>query len=184
MERKNGPWEIGDTKLIYKNHFIEVNEDEVIKPDGSQGRYATVKMERGVCILPVDGENNVYLTKQFRYALGGFSIESACGSIEGNEPELNAAKRELKEELGIEASKWIELGQTDLDTSIIKCPLSMFIATELKFFPARPEGTEVMETIKLSLQDAVNMVMDGSITHNPSCLIILKADKLLSGSKE
>lgn len=180
MERQNGPWKIKSTKSIYKSNFIEVNEDEVIKPDGSPGHYATVKMNRGVCILPIDNDNNVYLTRQFRYALGGYSIESACGSIEGNEPALNAAKREVKEELGIEASKWVDLGKTDLETSIVNSPLNMFVAMDLKFHSAEREGTEVMETMKVKLQEALDMVMDGRITHNPSCVIILKAGRLFS----
>lgn len=121
MKRKNGPWTIKKSSGVFKNEFIEVTEDDVVKPDGREGKYATVKMTPGVCVLPVDDEGNVYLLKQFRYAVEHESLEVSAGGIEGEEP-LDAARREAKVELGIEARVWIELGRAETDTSIINCP--------------------------------------------------------------
>src|SRR4028118_541533 len=127
MERKNGPWTIKNTEKKYADEFLELNVDEVIKPDGNPGSYATVQIKSGVAILPIDEDGNVYLTKQFRYAIGKESIEVISGGIEEEGNPMEAAKREAEEEIGIAADEWIELGVFHLETSMIKGPVYLFV---------------------------------------------------------
>ena len=174
MERKNGPWTIKRTRRVFKNEFIEVFEDAVIQPDGKDGEYATVRMKPGVCTLAIDDEDNVYLTRQFRYALGAESLEVIAGGSESGEP-LENAKREAREEMGIEAGEWIDLGTAETDTSIVRAPAHFFVARRLKFTKPDREGTEQMETVKMSFDEAVEKVLSGEIKHSLSCLLILKA---------
>jgi 8-oxo-dGTP pyrophosphatase MutT (NUDIX family) len=173
MTRRHGPWTIKETTEIYKNDFIEVTEDKVIKPDGKPGHYATVTAMPGVAVLPLDKEGFVYLTKQFRYALGDESIEAVAGGVDEEKPE-EAARRELREELGIEADEWTSLGLVNLDTSIINSPARIFLATGLRFTEPEREGTETIKTVKVKLEEAVRMVMESEITHAVSCALILK----------
>lgn len=175
MTQKHGSWTIEETHQKYENSFINVHEDRVLQPDGKPGSYATVTMKPGIAILPIDSDHTVYLTRQFRYALGQESIEVVCGAVEDNEPPLTAAKREIEEELGIKAEELIELGFFDLDTSIVHCPVHLFVVTQFTFTQTHPEGTESIETVHLSLEQAVKMVMNSEITHAPSCVLILKA---------
>lgn len=80
MAQKHGSWTIQETSQKYKNSFINVREDQVVQPDGQPGLYGTVIMKPGVAILPIDSDRTVYLTRQFRYALGKESIEVVCGA--------------------------------------------------------------------------------------------------------
>ena len=179
MTQKHGPWTIQERRSKYHNSFINVHEDQVLQPDGQPGRYATVTMKSGVAILPMDSDRMVYLARQFRYALGKESIEVVCGALEENEPPLEAAQREVQEELGIKANEWSELGVFDLDTSIVHCPVHLFLAFGLTFTKANQEGTETIEPLHLPLDEAVQMVMDSKITHAPSCVLIVKAHNAL-----
>lgn len=174
MEKKIGEWTLKGTEQKFCNEFFVVNEDDVIQPDGKPGKYAIVKMKPGVCVLPVDDENFVYLNRQFRYAVECDCLEVACGGIEEGEP-LDAAKRELREELGITADEWIDLGSFDIDTSIVVSPAYLFIAKKLKFTQPNREGTEKMQTIKIPFAEAIEKVMNGEITHGASCVLLLKA---------
>jgi NUDIX domain. len=183
MEKKHGPWTIKETTRKFQNEFMEVNEDAVIQPDGKPGRYATVKMKRGVSVLPLDEEGFVYLTRQFRYAVGQESIECVSGGVDDEEEFIDGARREALEEAGISAAEWIDLGTIDIDTSIVNCPAGQFLARGLKFTKPSREGTEEMQTIKVSLHAAVEMVLDGRITHGPSCILILKASEYLRGKE-
>jgi hypothetical protein len=56
----------------------------------------------------------------------------------------------------------------------------LFVAKQLTFVEAEQEGTETIETLRLPLDEAVQMVMDNKITHAPSCVLILKAHKALN----
>lgn len=183
MEKKNGLWTIKQTRRIYQNEFIEVFEDAVIQPDGKDGEYATVRMKAGVCTLPVDDEDNVYLTRQFRYALGAESLEVIAGGMEEGEP-LENARREAKEEMGIEADEWIDLGTAEADTSIVSSPAHFFVARRLKFTKPEREGTEQMEMVKMSFDEAVEKVLGGEIKHSLSCVLILKAKLLENGKRK
>ena len=174
MEKKNGDWTIKDTKKIYENDFFKVFEDDVIKPDGKDGKYATIHFKSGACVLPVDDEGNIYLTRQFRYALGREDLEVAAGAIE-DEDRLAAAKREAREELGIEAENWTELGKIESDTSITNSTAYLFLARKLSFHEPRREETEQIKTVKMKLDDAVQKVMSGEITHGQTCILVLKA---------
>jgi ADP-ribose pyrophosphatase len=106
----NGPWKIKESQEKYKNSWISVREDKVVRPDGKDGIFGVVEILEGVSVLPLDSDGYVYLTDEFHYAVEKNSIEVVSGAIDKNEKPLDAAKRELKEETGILAKKWTNLG--------------------------------------------------------------------------
>jgi len=81
MPRKNGPWKIESSREIYKNPWMAVREDSVVSGSGKRTIFGISKLNDWVMVLPIDENNNVYLVKQFRYALGKDSIEAPAGSI-------------------------------------------------------------------------------------------------------
>ena len=177
--KPHGPWQILKTNELYQDRFIHVTKDDVIRPDGNNGTHVKVYMKAGVSVLPVDSEQNVFLTKEFHYAIGRVSIEVVSGGIDPGETADECAKRELQEELGIIADRWEDLGSVDPFTTIIESPTQLYLATGISFTNTSLEGTEQIERVKVSLSDAVAQVMDGTISHAPSCVVILKAARLL-----
>jgi ADP-ribose pyrophosphatase len=183
--RKNGPWTIKSSSAKYRGELVELYEDEVVKPDGEPGTYSTVRVKAGVSVLPVDQEDYAYLARDFRYAVRRECIEVVGGAIDEGEAGLDAARRELKEELGIEAARFVELGQVDPMTSIIDSPSYLFLAIgRLKFREKELEGGENVKTMKVKLSEAVRMVMESEITHGSSCVLILRANNYLERQKE
>jgi len=178
MKKKNGDWTIKDRKKSFENDFFKVFEDDVIEPDGKDGKYATIDFPPGVSILPIDDDGNIYITRQFRYALGREDLEAIAGGIEG-EGRLQAAKREAREELGIEAGEWKYLGKIESDTSITNSLCHLYLARKLTFKKPKRESTEDIETVKMKLDEAVEKVMKGEITHGQTCVLVLKAASLV-----
>lgn len=174
MPRKNGNWTIKETETKFDNDFFKVFQDRVIQPDGEDGEYATVEFVPGVSVLAIDDEDFVYLTKQFRYAAGKETLEVVAGGIEDEQPS-DAAKRELREELGITAEEITEFGTIQLDNSIIKAESIFFIARKLTFGKPERDETEEMEMVKINFREAVEKVLSGEITHAPSCVLLLRA---------
>ena len=130
-------------------------------------------------MLPVGSDGQVHLTRQFRYAIGRESVEAPSGAIEAGEDPPAAAARELREELGIDAQTWIPLGSVDVDTSIVRCSVDLFLTRDLHFIVRDQDPTEVIRPLQVALDAAVTMVMTGQITHAPSCALILKAERRL-----
>jgi 8-oxo-dGTP pyrophosphatase MutT (NUDIX family) len=174
MSRKNGPWIVHESAERFRNPHIVVREDLVTQPDGNPGAYATVEMKTGVCVLPIDGDT-VHLVRLFRYALGRETIEALSGGVEEGQDLIAAAQREAEEELGISARDWDPYGYIDADTSIIRGMVYLYVARVLTFKESRPEGTEQITPIRVSLNEAVQMACDGRITHAPSVALILRA---------
>lgn len=178
--KQHGPLKIKKSIPKYKNPWINVREDQVVMPDGGNGIFGIVDMNPGISVLAVDHENNAYLVEEFRYALGRMSIEVSNGAIDPGETPLEAAQRELREESGIIAKDWIDLGAVNPFTTVINSPSYQFLARKLTFTESQPEKNEFIQKIKMPYKEALEKVMKGEITHSPSCVAILKAQKYLN----
>jgi 8-oxo-dGTP pyrophosphatase MutT (NUDIX family) len=179
MERKHGPWTVRSSERIYADEFAEVWVDEVSRPGVEPSRRVTMRMKEGVAVLALDGEGFAHLVRTFRYAVGKESVEVVQGGMEENEEPEASARRELKEELGIEAESWVDLGLVDAVTSQVYSPARIFLARGLTFGEPETEATESLRPLKVRFEEAVRMVMDGEITQGISCALILKAERLL-----
>jgi ADP-ribose pyrophosphatase len=178
--KQHGPWKICSTREVYKDPWIEVRKDDVIRPDGADGTHCVVNMKPGVSVLPLDNQGFVYLTEEFHYGVGRTTIETVSGGIDPGEDAPATAARELQEELGIRAALWTDLGMVDPFTSIVVSPTGLFLAQDLSFVDTSPEGTEQIRLVKVKLAQAVDWVISSKITHAPSCVLILKARHFLS----
>jgi 8-oxo-dGDP phosphatase len=182
------PWQTLDSKPIYENPWIEVQEHHVINPSGGKGIYGTVFFKnKALGIVPVDEHGNTWLVGQYRYALeeycweipmGGGKIIENGDSIE--EQLLQAAQRELLEETGLIAEKWTKIARIHTSNSVTNEEGFVFLAEGLSQTESSPEETEKLEVVKVHLSDAVEMVLKDEITDAISMVGILKAAKILN----
>jgi ADP-ribose pyrophosphatase len=177
----NGPWQVRSSRRAYADEFIDVKVDQVIGPDRRERTYSTVNLKPGVAVLALDSDNSVYLTKQYRYAIERDSIEVVCGGIEEGTDALAAAKKELREEIGIQAREWTSLGILDMDSSVIHCPLHLYLATGLTQVRSKQEASEDINYFTVPFKEAVEMVLHAQITQAVSCALIMRARFQLRG---
>lgn len=175
MPTQHGPWQILESHAIYQDPWIKVQKDDVIRPDGKPGTHSVVTICRGVSVLLMDHDRNVYLTDEFHYAVGRNTLEVVSGGLGEGEEALAGAKREALEELGITAGEWIPLGSYDPFTTMLNAPSQLFLARGLSFGESSPDGTENIRCVQVTFEQALEMVMNSVITHGPSCTVILKA---------
>ncbi len=177
--KKHGPWTIKERLLKYQNHWVNVFEDQVVCPDGKEGIHTFIDLKTGSVVLPLDGDGHVYLTREFHYGVGRETIEVVAEGVEGKEKPLEVAQRGLKEELGIEAEEWIDLGKVYRFTTYMDNPTGLFLARKLRFSRQRLDSTETISMIKMKLEEAVEKVMNGEINSGMSMILILKAARYL-----
>lgn len=171
----HGPWTIKQSQDMYIDPFIKVRLDAVIRPDGNDGQHVVVTMKPGVCVLAMDADKNVFLTSEFHYGIGQYSLEAVSGGIEPGEDADLTAQRELQEEIGLVANHWEHITTVDPFTTIVVSPTRLYIASGLSAAPKDPEGTELIETVKMPLDEAIQKVNQGEITHAPTCVVLLHA---------
>lgn len=172
--REHGPWKIKSTSQPYQDPWITVVRDEVVRPDGQDGTYATVNLKSGVCVIAIDDQQVVHLTEEFHYAVGRVTVEGVSGGIETGETPQSSAHRELQEELGLRCSQLTHLGRVDPFTAAIYSTVDLYLARGLSECEAAPEGTELIRRRTIPLDDAVQMVRASKITHAPTCVGLLR----------
>lgn len=167
-------WKTINEQTIYENPWIAVEHHDVITPAGGEGVYGVVKFKnKAIGVVPVDADNHVYLVGQFRYPLNEYSWEIPEGGGPLNELPLDAAKRELKEETGLVAEQWTELGRIHTSNSATNEEGFLFMAENLSQFEPETEDTEEIQVKKIPLSEAVEMVMRSEITDSLSIAGIL-----------
>lgn len=169
-----------ESKDVHRGKLVHVREDSVVLPKGTNAVYEYVEIKHGASTLAVEENGDVWLVREWKYAIDRPSLEVVSGGIEPGEEPISAAQRELREEAGLEASEWRPVGFVDPFTTMLRCPNHMFIARGLKVVPWEPEEAEVIERVRMPLKDAVELVMNGGITHGTSCVLILKAAAVLN----
>jgi ADP-ribose pyrophosphatase len=98
-------FEIVDSKVVYSGKFVKVRIDTVRGDDKKVFEREIVESGRGVLVAALTDENKIVLIKQNRHNHGEI-YEVPAGSMKEGEKPLEAAKRELKEETGLEAKNW------------------------------------------------------------------------------
>lgn len=167
------PWTILNTECKYQNPWIKVDESQVLTPHGQPGIYGTVEFKnRAVGILPLSENNETWLVGQYRFPLNEYHWEIPMGGAPEDEDIKECAKRELREEVGIIATQWTDLGEFVISNSITNERGYLYLAKELEFTETDPDPTELLQVKKLPFQKVFEMAMSGEITDALSVLAI------------
>src|SRR5262249_34273528 len=122
----------------------------------------------------------VCLVREFKYAMDSYSLEVISGGLDEGETPLEAAKRELAEEVQLAADEWTHVGCVHPFTTVVRSPTHIFLAEGLRFRDGQPDDGERLSLVRMPFTVALRMVMDGEIFHAASCVVILKAARLLN----
>jgi 8-oxo-dGTP pyrophosphatase MutT (NUDIX family) len=163
--KRESPWRRRSRRVAYENQWVTVWHDEVTRPDGRPGIYGVVHFANlAVGVVPMDDEDRVVLVGQYRYTVDAYSWEIPEGGVPPSEDPLEGARRELREETGIEAAEWRELGRIHLSNSISDEAGIVYLATGLTDGKPSPDGTEDLEIRRVPFDEALEMTRDGRIT--------------------
>lgn len=159
------PWRRLSRRVAYENPWLTLWHDEVIRPDGEPGLYGVVHLANlAVGVVALDDRDRVVLVGQYRYTLDAWSWEIPEGGVPMDEDALAGAQRELREETGLQADEWRELGRVHLSNSVTDEAGVLFIATGLTDGEPDPDGTEALEIRRVAFPEALAMTFDGRIT--------------------
>lgn len=174
------PWTRKSTREVYRNPWFSVREDEVVRPDGHPGIYGVISTRIATGVVALTEEHEVYLVGQYRYPLDVFSWEIPEGGSEEAETALETIQRELREETGVTAANWTQLGgELHLSNCISSEIGYVYLAEGLQLGEPEPDGTEVLEVKRVPFDEAVDMVDEGAITDVISIVAILRAERHL-----
>ncbi|MCC5949783.1 MAG: NUDIX hydrolase [Nitriliruptoraceae bacterium] len=159
------PWRTTATREVYRNPWITVREDQVVRPDGSPGIYGVVSTSHAVGVVALTDADEVVLIGQWRYTLEAYSWEIVEGGTDAGEAPAEAAVRELAEEAGYAAATWSVLVEDlALSNSVTDERATIYLARDLTPVPTSPDPTEVLERRTVSLDALLDEIDRGLIT--------------------
>lgn len=167
------------SRLVHQGRLVRMRVDDVVLPRGTRAEYEVVRVKDGASTLALDHTGDVWLVREWKYAVDRPSLEVISGGIEAGEEPLEAARRELREEAGLAAAEWIPMGVVDPFTTMVQCANHLFLARRLSHVGWQPEEGEQLELVHLPLAMAVDLVMRGEIRHATSCVLLLKVAEWL-----
>lgn len=169
-------------KPVFQAELFTVREIEIEVNKKKFTQHEVVK-NPVVTIFALTDKNEIYLISQYRRLLEKTTIEAVAGFIDKGETPLVAAKRELKEEVGLQASDWMELKVLNAAGSVIKGQTTLFLARGLKIGIPEPEDDEDITPVLIPFEKAVEKVLKGEIDISATVAGILLIDKLMQEKK-
>jgi 8-oxo-dGDP phosphatase len=179
-------FEVRSSDVAHRGVLSTVRVDEVVMPDGEVGEREVVEHADAVAVVPIDERGQVVLIRHYRHAVGRYLLEIPAGKLDvDGESALDAARRELLEEVGLVAGDLQELtcfynssGWTDEMTTVYLAPAAV-AGDRPEGFVADGEEADLQE-LRMPLPDAVRAVMTGEINDAKTVIGLLLAARHLA----
>lgn len=157
-------WEVLNHETIKADRFTI--EKQVVKRDEHVTfNFSYIAIRHGVCILAVNEQQEIVCIKQYRHAFLDELWEFPAGAIDGEELPLEAAKRELLEEAGVEAEKWTDLGRFYPSPGSTSEVIYLFLAEQLTMSSQQLEETEQIECTMMPQPQFEQLLLDHTFLH-------------------
>lgn len=149
---------------VYRNRWMRVREDRIVRADGSPGLYGVVEKADFVAVAAVEG-SRIHLVEQYRYPVQARFWELPQGSWEDRATDpLALARAELEEETGLRAAEMRHGGRLFLGYGYSTQAYDVFLATGLTPGPTRLDREEQGLICRaFDLVEFEAMICDGTI---------------------
>lgn len=166
---------------IFNGFILNVKKDTVRLPNGNTSYRELIRHVGAVCIVPVTDEGEIIIERQYRYPYDTVITEIPAGKLDSKEEDrLSAAKRELREETGLTADVWTNLGGFYPAAAYSDEYITMFMAQGLHQGKQELDPDEFLNVMKVPLEELVEDVMAGKIPDAKTQTAILKAARILN----
>ncbi|HLP16728.1 MAG TPA: NUDIX hydrolase [Bacteroidota bacterium] len=149
--------------ILDHSKWLSVEDHTVQLPDGKRiENWPWVNSPDYVNVVPIDENNNILCFRQVKYAVEGVSLAPVGGYLDEGETPLVCAKRELKEEMGCEASEWVDLGSFPVDGNHGCGMANLFLAKGVrKLYDTIADDLEEQELVTLSISEVRQALLAG-----------------------
>ncbi|WP_257902401.1 NUDIX domain-containing protein [Saccharothrix obliqua] len=172
------------TRDVHLGRVVALRVDEVAMPGGGTARREVVEHLGAVAVAAVDDDGHVTLIHQYRHPLGKRLWELPAGLLDAaGEQPVDAARRELAEEVGLAAAEWSTLVDVAASPGFTDEVVRVFLARGLSEVERQHMGEEEadLETRRVPLDEAVRMALAGEIVNGAAVAGVLAAQAVLAG---
>jgi ADP-ribose pyrophosphatase len=175
------PWKTLSSRQVYQNPWTRLREDIAEMPNGRTTIYGVVECGECVGVLPFIDDQRVVLVRQYRYVFDENSRwEMPTGGVKAGETLVEAANRELREEIGYDAVQLEQINTYYTSKSVMHEIAHLYIGRELTQIQAMPDETEFLEIEIFPFDRVLQMALRSEIRDSMTVLAVLYAARLLS----
>jgi ADP-ribose pyrophosphatase len=172
-------WKTLSSRLVYENAWTRVREDIAEMPNGKTTVYGVIEIGDCVGVLPFLDDNHVVMVRQYRYVFGeDHRWEMPTGGVKPGESLEEAARREMREEVGYDARE-LQLISTYFTSKSIMYEIGhLFVGRGLTKIEAVPDETEFLEVAVFPFDEVLHMVIESEIRDSMTVIAVLLAARL------
>lgn len=163
------------SREIYRNPFLAIEVHEIVHPSGVEGEHALVVTPPCSAVVVADG-GDLLFARQPRFAAQAEILEIVKGGRDPGESALDCAQREMREELGVVAAHWTELGQLYEIPSLVDQPVDLFLAHGIEHVEpeAEDDGLETIDLVRIPQEVAIAAAATGKINDAVTVAALLR----------
>ncbi len=163
---------------IYTGRIVNLDLDTVRFPDGSTGTLEMLRHPGASAVVPfvdpwTDPDPRVVLLRQFRHAAEGWMWEVPAGRLDAGETPEQCARRELREEAGLEAAILEPLTSVYTTPGFTDEVIHLFRALGLREGAHSREADEFMEVHHVRWSDVGRMIQRGEILDGKTLVTLM-----------
>jgi ADP-ribose pyrophosphatase len=171
------------SRVLYTGKVFSVRQDVVVEPGNIEATRDVVTHSGSVVLLPVLRDGRIVLIRQYRHTVGDYLLEVVAGRMEPGESPLTAARRELAEETGYRAKRFVKMMNVFPTPGFVTERMIAFCATGLTPGPTNPDADERIENKPFSLKTLLNMIRKGDIHDMKTVASVLYYERFLSSNR-
>ena len=168
---------------VFEGKVISVTRDEVRLENNDTSWREVVHHHGGAAVIALTEDNEIYMVRQYRYAVGQELLEIPAGKLEKGEDPFEAAKRELGEEAGLYADTYIDLGYIIPTCGYCNEKIYVYAAKGLHSTKQHLDADEFLSVFKMKLTEAVDKVLNGEITDSKTAFAVMKLSIMIERGK-
>lgn len=152
------------SREAFRGHFLEVRQDVVRLPDGSEAGREYIVHPGAVMIVPVLDDGRLVVERQYRYPHHRAFVEFPAGKLDAGEPVFSCAVRELAEETGYRAKEWARAGFLNNAIAYSNEAIEIWFARGLTPGPSKLDAGEFLDVFTTTLEELEAGAARGEIT--------------------
>jgi rSAM/selenodomain-associated transferase 1 len=161
------------SRLVIGSPWRAVIEDQLAGEGGRVFSYTYLAVPRAVFVVPVTDQGEVVLVRQYRHPVRDWTLEVPAGSVEDGETPLQAAERELAEEVGGRARDWRHLTTFYSSSAHLSLRSDAFLATGVLLGTPEPGEDEDVVVVSMPIQEALARARRGEHLEGQTALALL-----------
>lgn len=157
-------WRVKTAERFHDNPWFAAWDYQATAPTGVDARYYMLNFKNwAVGVVPLHEDGTISLVGQWRFPFAAYSWELPEGGQPRGEEPLDGAKRELREEAGLQAADWRLILKMQLSNASSDELAFLYLATGLSEVAVEPDATEDLALARVPFGEALKAATSGRI---------------------